>query len=65
MNASLATPRRGGDRPASPVTTRSIVFVDTHREAAAELGVRLAGDISDPEALAARLRVGLQALADP
>ncbi len=50
---------------ASPVTARAIAFVEAHRAQAEQLGAELAELSQDPDALAAALRMGFIALADP
>ncbi len=52
-------------RPTSPTTARAVAFVADHKPAAEALGVRLADDLQDPDALADALREGLATLADP
>ena len=52
-------------RPASPTTARAVAFVADHKPAAEALGVKLADDLQDPDALAEALREGLATLADP
>ena len=49
----------------SAVTERSNAFVASHRDEAAALGLALAEHLHDPDAFAATLRAGLDALADP
>ena len=61
--SATATPP--AERPTSPVTERAVAFVAEHKPQAEELGRNLADVVSDPEAFAAALRAGLQALADP
>jgi 3-methyladenine DNA glycosylase AlkD len=61
--AAPSSPSR--DRPASPVTERAVAFVAEHKPAAEELGHSLAETTGDPDAFAAALSHGLQALADP
>jgi 3-methyladenine DNA glycosylase AlkD len=46
-------------------TARAVAFVAARREAAEELGTRLADLVDDPDAFAAELRRGMEALADP
>jgi 3-methyladenine DNA glycosylase AlkD len=53
------------DRPVSATTERAVAFVAARRSAAEDLGRRLADAASDPDDLAASLRAGLEALADP
>jgi 3-methyladenine DNA glycosylase AlkD len=52
-------------RPTSPTTARAVAFVADHKQAAEALGVKLADDLQDPDALADALREGLATLADP
>jgi 3-methyladenine DNA glycosylase AlkD len=52
-------------RSTSAATARAVAFVADHKPAAEALGVRLADDLQDPDALADALREGLATLADP
>jgi 3-methyladenine DNA glycosylase AlkD len=52
-------------RPTSATTARAVAFVADHKPAAEALGIRLADDLQDPDALVDALREGLAALADP
>jgi 3-methyladenine DNA glycosylase AlkD len=49
----------------SAATARAVAFVAARREAAEELGARLADFVGDPDAFATELRSGIKALADP
>ena len=49
----------------SPVTARAVAFVADRKPAAEALGTSLAESINDPDEFAARLRTGLERLADP
>ena len=51
--------------PPSPTTARAVAFVAANRSRAAALGSSLADVVSDPDAFARALDVGLRALADP
>ena len=53
------------DRPLRPTTARAVALVAARREAAGELGRRLAELVGDPDAFATELRAGLGRLADP
>ncbi len=59
------TPVSETPRPTSPATARAVAFVADHKPAAEALGVTLADDLQDPDALADALREGLATLADP
>jgi 3-methyladenine DNA glycosylase AlkD len=50
---------------AGPVTARAVAFVAERRPAAQAVGTSLVDLINEPEAFAAELRKGLEALADP
>ena len=49
----------------SPATQRAVAFVAAHKPAAEALGASLADHVGDPDAFAAAVRRGFEALADP
>jgi 3-methyladenine DNA glycosylase AlkD len=49
----------------SATTQRAVAFVAAHKAHAEALGIELADHLADPDAFAAALRRGLEALADP
>ncbi len=63
----MTTPFQVADyaQDVSPTTARARSFVEVHLAAAVALGANVADHIQDPDAMAAVLRRGLAALADP
>ena len=53
------------ERQPSAATQRGTAFVDAHRQAAVDLGRRLADLVGDPEAFEKTMHEGLRELADP